>query len=401
MSSIAAGAQAVPAYRTHVVTRTEGDVRASVAALSGDESRAEYGVPLADKGIQPVWIEIENRGPRQIWLLSAGVDPGYFPASEVAEVFPDHRRRILDRAFRNPIAPGSTVSGFVLTHASEGAKLVQLDLIASQWSQTLLMFAKVPGLHSDYERSRVFTQDAPAAGTPVEYASEESFHVAVQALPCCVTNQDGTRNGDPLNLVIVGSLEDAFPALVRRGWTPTETTRMGSVMRMADSVISGERYPYAPISNLYLYGRPQDVAMQKARDSIHQRNHLRLWKSAMTWQGKPVWVGQVSRDIGSRMTIHSPTLTTHKIDPDVDSAALALAGDMAYSQNLQAAGLSGGGVVAPRKSPQRNLTGDPYFTAGLRLVLVFDHKPTSIADIEIFPWEFTLEDPTTRYASPP
>ena len=41
----------------------------------------------------------------------------------------------------------------------------------------------------------------------------------------------------------------------------------------------------------------------------------------MRYHGKPVWVGQISRDIGSRLTIHSPTLTTHKIDPDVDEAA--------------------------------------------------------------------------------
>ena len=34
----------------------------------------------------------------------------------------------------------------------------------------------------------------------------------------------------------------------------------------------------------------------------------------MRYHGKPVWLGQISRDIGSRLTIHSPTFTTHKID---------------------------------------------------------------------------------------
>ena len=88
------------------------------------------------------------------------------------------------------------------------------------------------------------------------------------------------------------------------------------------------------MSDLYLFGRAQDLALQKARDNIHQRNHLRLWLSPMRYHGKQVWVGQISRDIGSRLTIHSPTFTTHKIDPDVDEARAALSEDMAYSQNL-------------------------------------------------------------------
>ena len=37
------------------------------------------------------------------------------------------------------------------------------------------------------------------------------------------------------------------------------------------SALAGERYRYAPVSPLYLYGRPQDLALQRARDNIHQR----------------------------------------------------------------------------------------------------------------------------------
>jgi hypothetical protein len=105
----------------------------------------------------------------------------------------------------------------------------------------------------------------------------------------------------------------------------------------------------------------------------------------MRYHGKPVWVGQISRDIGSRLTIHSPTLTTHKIDPDVDEARAALVEDMAYSQNLaQIGGVMGVGA-APQGTPRENLTTDPYYTDGYRVVLVFDRKPTSLAEIESFP----------------
>jgi LssY C-terminus len=140
------------------------------------------------------------------------------------------------------------------------------------------------------------------------------------------------------------------------------------------------------VSDLYVYGRAQDFALQKARDNIHQRNHLRLWLSPLRYHGKYVWVGQISRDIGSRLTIHTPTLTTHKIDPDVDEARAALSEDMAYSQNLAKIGFVAGVGAAPKSAPRGNLTTDPYYTDGFRHVLVFDRNPTSLADIEFFPW---------------
>jgi hypothetical protein len=156
---------------------------------------------------------------------------------------------------------------------------------------------------------------------------------------------------------------------------------------MINSALAGERYPYAPISPLYFFGRRQDLALQKARDNIHQRNHLRLWLSPMRFQGKPVWVGQISRDIGSRLTIHSPYLTTHKIDPDVDEARIALTEDLAYSQNLAAIGLVSGVGAATRDTPRKNLTRDPYYTDGFRIVLVFDTRTTSLDEIDFLPWE--------------
>ena len=183
----------------------------------------------------------------------------------------------------------------------------------------------------------------------------------------------------------MGGIDDAIPALVRRGWRPTEQKWSGSILKMVTSALSGERYAYAPVSDLYLFARPQDLALQKARDTIHQRNHLRLWLSALRYEGKQVWVGQISRDIGSRLTIHSPTLTTHKIDPDVDEARDALAEDMAYSHNLAKIGAAKGVGAAPESAPRENLTTDPYYTDGRRLLLVFDRKPRSIADIELFP----------------
>ena len=383
-------------YKSRATSRSDGAVLVSASVLSADESRNTYGVPLAKKGIQPVWIEVENGDDIAYWLLSPGLDPNFFPASEAADAFAttheNETREVLAQrfatlAFRNPIPPGATVSGFVLTHLDEGVKMVQVDLVASGEHKSFSIFSTIPGFRADYRARRIFMRELYSDDEIINYTNDKAFRAALEALPCCVTNKDTTRNGDPLNLVVVGGQDDAFPALVRRGWRPTEKTWSGSVLKMVNSTLAGERYPYAPVSPLYLYGRPQDFALQKARDNIHQRNHLRLWLSPMRYQGKEVWVGQISRDIGSRLTIHSPYLTTHKIDPDVDEARTALQEDMAYSQSLVKLGLVKGVGAAPRDAPRRNLTTDPYYSDGFRGVLIFDIHSTSLTDIELLPWE--------------
>jgi hypothetical protein len=41
--------------------------------------------------------------------------------------------------------------------------------------------------------------------------------------------------------------------------------------------------------------------------------------------------------------------------------------------------------------PRTNLTGDPYFTDGLRLVLFISDKPTDAADVDYLEWEEPIE----------
>jgi hypothetical protein len=386
-------AQDALGYQERTLTSSKGGLQVSTSVLSADESLAVYGLPLASEGIQPVWVKVENGDDLPYWLLELGLDPDVIPPTEAADVFARRDNRAMveatfrELAFRNPVPPGGSVSGFVLANLDEGLKMVQVDLLANGRTRSFSFLNPVPGFRADYHSREVFTRQIYPPEDIIDHAEEASFRAALEALPCCATNRKGTRNGDPLNLVIVGGVEDAFPALVRRGWQPTEETWSGSVTKMIQSALAAERYPYAPVSPLYLYGRPQDLALQRARDNIHQRNHLRLWLSPMRYRGKPVWVGQISRDIGSRLTIHSPYLTTHKIDPDVDEARTALTEDLAYSQNLAAIGLVRGVGEASRDAPRKNLTTDPYYTDGARAVLIFDAQPRSLAEIDFLPWE--------------
>ena len=95
------------------------------------------------------------------------------------------------------------------------------------------------------------------------------------------------------------------------------------------------------------------------------------------WQGKPVWIGQISRDIGVRFTMKTWNLTTHKIDPDVDDARDYVIDDLMESGRVSHVAQVPGAGAAPRETPRHNLTGDPYFTDGMRAVAVFSDTRTT------------------------
>jgi hypothetical protein len=131
------------------------------------------------------------------------------------------------------------------------------------------------------------------------------------------------------------------------------------------------------VSSLFVEGRQQDFALQKVRHSINERMHLRLWLTPLRLNGRPVWIGQVSRDIGVRFTMKTWNLTTHKIDPDVDDARDFVMDDLMESGRVSHVAAVPGAVAAPATAPRHNLTGDPYFTDGLRAVAVFSNEKTT------------------------
>jgi LssY C-terminus len=133
------------------------------------------------------------------------------------------------------------------------------------------------------------------------------------------------------------------------------------------------------VSSLFVSGRSQDFALQKARHTINERLHLRLWMTHLCYLGKPVWIGQISRDIGVRFTWKTWNLTTHKIDPDVDEARDYVLDDLMEAGRVSHVAYVRGAQVSERTAPRRNLTGDPYITNGLRAVVIFSETRTEPA----------------------
>jgi hypothetical protein len=80
------------------------------------------------------------------------------------------------------------------------------------------------------------------------------------------------------------------------------------------------------------------------------------------------------------------TITTHKIDPDVDETREYLLENLAYAQSVKKFGYVGGVGKVPMDQPKGNLTGDPWFSDGYRLVIWVSSQPMSLEEVEILEW---------------
>ncbi len=397
-------------YLTRAQVQQDDDLVVKAAVLDRRESERFFGVPLARRGIQPVWVEITNSGTRAFRLRVASIDANYFPPLEAAYVshFRLARRlfgfgllawfflpflfllpfkllaaraanRRMNAYFQEhgigwgPIRPGTTVAGFVFTSLDEGTKQFSVGLMGVAGPKSFSFSIPVPGLRADHHNKAL---DALCISEQALECDETELRKRLVAMPRSTTNALGTRQGDPLNLVVIGGFDSVISGFGAR-WDETEVISLQSCWRTFKAFSLGSEYRYSPVSSLYVERRCQDFALQKARETINERLHLRLWITPLRFQGKPVWIGQISRDIGVRFTLKTWNLTTHKIDPDVDDARDYLLNDLMQSGRVELLAYVPGAIPADRSIPRHNLTGDPYFTDGLRAVAVFSDSLTT------------------------
>jgi hypothetical protein len=391
-------------YLTRAEVRQNDDFAVRAAVLDNRESERYFGVPLARRGIQPVWLEITNNSAQPCRLRLASVDPNYYPPLEAAYVNHFHIvRRVLgfgalawvffplllllpfkliaarmangrmNAYFQQHgtgyglIRPGTTESGFVFTSLDEGTKQFSVNLLSGGNSKQFSFAVPVPGLKVDRDNKPL--EELTASHEAIE-CDEAELRRRLVALPRSTTNSKGTREGDPLNLAVIGAIDTVLSGFGAR-WDETEAITFKSCVRMSKAFVLGSPYRYSPVSSLFVEARSQDFALQKARQTINERLHLRLWLTPLRFQNQPVWIGQISRDIGVRFTPKTWNLTTHKVDPDVDDSRDCLLDELLETGRVALVGYVPGAQAAPKTSPRRNLTGDPYFTDGMRAVVMF------------------------------
>jgi len=379
-----------------VQTQSIGDVEVSVAVLSDEESAELFGAFVAETGVQPVWIRIRNNDSVPYSLYPVGLDPEYYSPHEAAWKnhfsFAGYSNVKMNSNFRyhgiyTYIPPDETVSGFIYTRLHEGIKAVAIDLKnPGDEGKSFFFMTPIPGFRGDSEALFNYAGLYPDDEI-VHIETLEELRSWIENLPNSVFGKDGVSSADPLNLVMIGNTKDLGTAFVQRGWELAESAHFGAIWKMIKSSLFGSNYRYSPMSALFMYDRKQDVSLQKARSTVDERNHLRLWYAPTRFKGMPVMVGQISRDIGVRLTGKLSPPTTHVIDPEVDEARWYLEQDLTLSQRVAQVGLARGVGRAEEKQPKHNLLGDPYFTDGYRLVVIFTETPTSFSQIDYLGWE--------------
>jgi hypothetical protein len=139
---------------------------------------------------------------------------------------------------------------------------------------------------------------------------------------------------------------------------------------IAGSVLLDRPDAHAPVSKLFLAGRPEDLAFEKlAGRSADRRHHVRLWKVLDEGEEhRPVWVGSATFDRSVGLSRYTGAIT-HHIAPDIDAERQLLATGMEEASMVEAKYQVTG--IGPTVAG-RNGEGDRYYTDGevwvLRLV---------------------------------
>jgi hypothetical protein len=377
-------------FEARAVTRSQEGLTVSAVALGPEEARAAFGLPMIERGIQPVWLRVGNAGEKPLNLLPLFFDALYYSPAEAAFIHhawfsedsnAEIDRLLAERALPLRLEPGATIEGFLYATPDLGQKALNLIYVGERKSVQTSMVVPVPGL----DRETVDPNRLYAPEEIRDLATGEELRKAIEALPCCVSDASGEIEADPLNFVIVGDTRLGLAALVAGGWDQTEAVTGGSAWRTLGSFLFGAAYRYSPVSDLYVFGRRQDAAFQIARETIHERNHLRLWLTPLRFQGTPVWIGAISRDIG---VIRSGLGTTHKIDPNVDDERWYLAQSLARAQALWRFAYAAGGPVSTAEAPRSSLEArNVFYSDGLRIVMQLSDVPVALDEIEIIRWE--------------
>ncbi len=155
-------------------------------------------------------------------------------------------------------------------------------------------------------------------------------------LPLYCVTPDGFAS-DPLNVGIIANRLELIQVMEKAGWQSADRHSFKNVAKVIIYTVIGRPYPTAPVSNMYLFGRKQDMAFESSVEGNKAgRHHVRFWATtykdqaplsvrAISWQHRRthvqgdnlLWVGAASMDIGISLIRHNFQFT-HMIDPDTN-----------------------------------------------------------------------------------
>jgi hypothetical protein len=355
--------------RDRAKSETKGQITISASVPGKAEAQAIFGIPIYDRGIQPVWLNIENNSEERVRFAPTGVDPDYFSPLEVAYMHrkgytKEARRQMNERFYRSAmprhIPAGESRSGYVFTHASTGTKAFNIDIFSGGVDESFAFFVTVPGFVPDhqsvdfdtlYDRSQIHDYDL------------DRMRTGLEELPSHSTDQSGEQQGLPVGIIIVAPGIDVLLSLLRAGWHESPKIRDENQLAKAN----------------YLYGRIPDAVFRNQGSGARERNELNLWLAPMLIEGTEVWLAQIVHFIGQRTQLEQAVFGA-RVDPDVDEARNYLLQNFWYAQSLEKIGWVAGSGAVSIESARFDFNSLEYFTNGYRSVIWLSGDPVSLLE---------------------
>jgi LssY C-terminus len=226
----------------------------------------------------------------------------------------------------------------------------------------------------------VHVEITPGASAPAvidESKLPKLTQAILDQIPTRVSDAAGNL-GDRVNFLIVGSETQLTQALQSAGWVQVNRTVADAFIEGALATFSKQAYTQLPMSELQLYGRPQDFGYAQADPLVvvAARHHFRIWKAPIEVDGQTLWVGAGTHDIGIEKDKRNGKLT-HKIDPETDLEREHIA------QTLQGTGEVAKLYYMTASKPVTNAmtaTGGSFKSDGRTLTIILNPTDNNAAD---------------------
>lgn len=207
----------------------------------------------------------------------------------------------------------------------------------------------------------------PGPAAALEPIAGEAVLIAlVNRQPFQSRAQNPPKASDITTMMFIGTEEQVQSAFTEAGWSRAAGLSEMSKLETFRAIAEQRGYKEAPVSILYLDGRPPDLVFEKLNNTFSQRHHLRIWRRPDTFAGQPVWVCAATHDTGIDFSPEDRTFI-HKIDPQIDKERAKVVNDLLLTGKVRSLALVDRPGV-PQHS--QNATGDNLDTDGKMAVLI-------------------------------